>query len=36
MKDTPLVSLIIPAHNAEGFLAECLESILSQTYQTIE
>ena len=36
MKATPLVSLIIPAHNAEGFLAECLESILSQTYQTIE
>lgn len=36
MQTAPLISLIIPAHNAEGFLAECLESILSQTYQSIE
>ncbi len=32
----PLISVIIPAFNAEIFLAKTLESVLSQTYQNIE
>jgi glycosyltransferase involved in cell wall biosynthesis len=34
--DQPLVSVIIPAYNAEVFIAKTLESVLSQTYQNIE
>lgn len=32
MNSSPLVSVIIPAYNAEQFIAETLDSILSQTY----
>jgi glycosyltransferase involved in cell wall biosynthesis len=32
----PLVSVIIPAYNAATFIAETLESVLSQIYQQIE
>ena len=32
----PKVSVIVPIYNVEEFLAECLESILSQTYQDFE
>lgn len=32
----PLVSVIIPAYNAEDFLEEAIESIVSQTYKNIE
>src|SRR4028118_698519 len=32
----PLVSVIIPAYNAENFIAKTLETVLSQTYQNIE
>ncbi|MEG3857726.1 glycosyltransferase family 2 protein [Microcoleus sp. herbarium12] len=31
-----LISVIIPAYNAEEFIAQTLESVLSQTYQNIE
>src|SRR5215475_7966380 len=32
----PLVSVITPAYNCAEYLAECLESLLSQTYQNWE
>lgn len=31
-----LVSIIIPVHNTEEFLGECLDSVMSQTYNNIE
>ncbi|WP_157229368.1 glycosyltransferase family A protein [Rivularia sp. PCC 7116] len=33
---TPLVSVIIPAYNAENFITTTLESVLSQTYKNFE
>ena len=32
----PLVSVVTPVYNGEDFLAECIESILKQTYQNLE
>lgn len=32
----PKVSVIIPVYNAENYLAECLDSVISQTFQDIE
>ncbi|MGF6694979.1 glycosyltransferase [Metapseudomonas resinovorans] len=32
----PLVSLVVPAYNAELYLAETIESILAQSYENIE
>ena len=28
----PLVSIIVPAYNAAGFISRCVESITSQSY----
>lgn len=36
MKQQPLVSIILPVHNACTFLPHCLNSLLSQTYGNIE
>lgn len=34
--NAPLISVIVPAFNAERFLAACLDSILTQSYKNIE
>lgn len=34
--NSPLVSVIIPAYNAERFIAKTLESVINQTYKNIE
>jgi len=34
--DRPTVSVVIPAYNAEGFIAETLDSVLAQTFQDYE
>jgi glycosyltransferase involved in cell wall biosynthesis len=36
LDERPLVSVIIPAYNAELFIEETLKSVLAQTYQNIE
>ncbi len=36
MPDNPLVSVIIPVHNGEKYLAEAIESVLAQTWRPIE
>ena len=36
MNKTPLVSIIIPIHNSEEFLEECIESIQKQSYKNLE
>lgn len=33
---TPLISIIIPLYNSERFIAQTLESVLTQTYRNIE
>ena len=32
MKDRPLISVIMPAYNAEKYIAEAIQSVISQTY----
>lgn len=35
-RSKPLVSVIIPVYNGSRFIAQCLDSALSQTYRTLE
>ena len=32
----PIISVIVPVYKAESFLAECIDSILSQTFRDFE
>ena len=36
MDDQPLVSVLTPVYNGAAFLADCIESVLAQTYQNYE
>lgn len=36
MKEKPIVSVVIPAYNAERFIAQCLHSVLGQSLNEIE
>ena len=36
MMTSDLVSVVIPVYNSEKYLEECLNSVISQTYQNIE
>jgi len=36
MKNSPLLSVIIPAYNHELYLAEAIESVRAQKYQPLE
>lgn len=35
-KQIPLISIIVPIHNAASFLEECLKSIVQQSYSNLE
>ena len=35
-KETPLVTIVVPAYNAEGFISDTINSVLNQTYSNIE
>lgn len=36
MSQEPLISVLVPAYNAEAFMEQCLESIVAQTYRHLE
>lgn len=32
----PLISIIVPVYNVEHFIADCIDSIVSQSYKRLE
>ena len=36
MREEPFVSVVTPVYNGEPYLAECIESVLNQTYKNFE
>ncbi|MBR2449768.1 MAG: glycosyltransferase [Clostridia bacterium] len=36
MKDLPLISVVVPCHNSQIFLSNCLKSLDAQTYENVE
>ena len=36
MQSSPLISIIVPVYNVKDYLADCLESLVAQTYDSIE
>ena len=36
MNQNPRISVIVPVYNVEQYLPRCVESILAQTYETLE
>ena len=36
MKQSPLISIIVPVYNVEDYIRPCLDSILAQTYTNFE
>ena len=32
----PLVSIIVPVYNLEGYVTNCLNSLINQTYRNLE
>ena len=36
MKETPVISVIIPVYNVENYIQNCVESLINQTYSNFE
>ena len=34
--NNPIVSIVIPVYNVENYLIQCLDSVVSQTYEFLE
>ena len=36
MKESVLLSIVVPIYNVEKYVGECIESIINQTYEKLE